>query len=108
MALLSFEKKYRVRGGTLVGGDLFDFWVGPFYVGFFGVTTLFFAALGIAMILWGASQGDTWNPWLISIDPPPLEVGLGIAPLMEGGLCQIITISAKLSVISSAHRELEI
>ena len=35
MALLSFERKYRVRGGTLVGGDLFDFWVGPFYVGFF-------------------------------------------------------------------------
>ena len=26
MALLSFEKKYRVRGGTLIGGDLFDFW----------------------------------------------------------------------------------
>ena len=34
MALLSFEKKYRVRGGTLIGGDLCDFWVGPFYVGF--------------------------------------------------------------------------
>jgi photosynthetic reaction center L subunit len=33
MALLSFERKYRVRGGTLLGGDLFDFWVGPFYVG---------------------------------------------------------------------------
>jgi hypothetical protein len=43
MAMLSFEKKYRVRGGTLVGGDLFDFWLGPFYVGFFGVTTIFFA-----------------------------------------------------------------
>lgn len=108
MALLSFEKKYRVRGGTLVGGDLFDFWVGPFYVGFFGVTTFFFAALGIAMILWGASQGDTWNPWLISIDPPPLEVGLGIAPLMEGGLWQIITICATLSFVSWALREVEI
>ncbi len=33
MAMLSFERKYRVRGGTLIGGDLFDFWVGPFYVG---------------------------------------------------------------------------
>ena len=32
MALLSFEKKYRVPGGTLIGRDLFDFWVGPFYV----------------------------------------------------------------------------
>ncbi|MCK7491134.1 MAG: hypothetical protein MZW92_04765, partial [Comamonadaceae bacterium] len=44
--MLSFERKYRVRGGTLVGGDLFDFWVGPFYVGFFGVTTLFFSVAG--------------------------------------------------------------
>ena len=35
MAMLSFEQKYRVRGGTLIGGDLFDFWVGPFWVGFF-------------------------------------------------------------------------
>ena len=46
MAMLNFEKKYRVRGGTLLGGDLFDFWVGPFYVGFFGVTTLIFTARG--------------------------------------------------------------
>ena len=51
MAMLSFERKYRVRGGTLVGGDLFDFWVGPFYVGFFGITTAFFALLGTTMIL---------------------------------------------------------
>ena len=51
MAMLSFERKYRVRGGTLIGGDLFDFWVGPFYVGFFGVTTIFFAFLGTALIV---------------------------------------------------------
>ena len=56
MSMLSFERKYRVRGGTLVGGDLFDFWVGPFYVGFFGVTTLFFALSGTMMILWGAAM----------------------------------------------------
>ena len=43
MAMLSFERKYRVRGGTIIGGDLFDFWIGPFYVGFFGVTCAFFS-----------------------------------------------------------------
>ena len=53
MAMLSFERKYRVRGGTLIGGDLFDFWVGPFYVGFFGVTTALFASLGTALIAVG-------------------------------------------------------
>ena len=55
MSMLSFEKKYRVRGGTLIGGDLFDFWVGPFYVGFFGITTLFFVFVGVGLIC-GASR----------------------------------------------------
>jgi len=108
MAMLSFEKKYRVRGGTLLGGDLFDFWVGPFYVGFFGVTTIFFATLGTALILYGASQGPTWNVWQISIAPPDLKYGLGLAPLMEGGLWQIITICAVGSFVSWALREVEI
>ena len=108
MALLSFERKYRVRGGTLLGGDLFDFWVGPFYVGFFGVTTIFFAALGTALILWGAAMGPTWNPWLISIAPPDIKYGLQMAPLREGGLWQIITMCAIGAFSSWALREVEI
>ncbi|MFX8024303.1 hypothetical protein ABTK62_20875, partial [Acinetobacter baumannii] len=84
MALLSFERKYRVRGGTLIGGDLFDFWVGPFYGGFFGVTTALCALLGTLLIFYAASQGPTWDPWLISIAPPDLKYGLGLAPLKEG------------------------
>ena len=108
MAQLIFEIKYRVRGGTLVGGDLFDFWVGPFFVGFFGVTTFFFAALGTIMIFYGAALGNTWNPWLISINPPALEVGLGIAPLADGGIWQIVTLCATLAFISWMMREVEI
>ena len=108
MALLSFERKYRVRGGTLIGGDLFDFWVGPFYVGFFGVTTIFFAALGTALILYGAAMGPTWNPWLISIAPPDIKYGLALAPLREGGLWQIITMCAVGAFCSWALREVEI
>ena len=108
MALLSFERKYRVPGGTLVGGDLFDFWVGPFYVGFFGVTTFFFAILGTILVFYGAAIGDTWNPWLISINPPPIEMGLAVAPLREGGLWQIISVCAFASFVSWALREVEI
>ncbi|MDE2080753.1 MAG: photosynthetic reaction center subunit L [Burkholderiales bacterium] len=108
MSMLSFEKKYRVRGGTLIGGDLFDFWVGPFYVGFFGVTTAFFSVLGTLLIVWGASQGPTWNLWQISIAPPDLSWGLKLAPLMQGGLWQIITICALGAFISWALREVEI
>ncbi len=108
MALLSFEKKYRVRGGTLIGGSLFDFWVGPFYVGFFGVTAFFFAALGTALIFVGAAIGPTWNPWLISIYPPKVEAGLAFMPMNEGGLWQIITICALGAFCSWALRQVEI
>ncbi len=108
MSMLSFERKYRVRGGTLLGGDLFDFWVGPFYVGFFGVTTIFFAVLGTALIIWDAALGPTWNIWQISIDPPPLKYGLGFAPLKEGGIWQLVTICALGAFGSWALRQAEI
>jgi photosynthetic reaction center L subunit len=108
MALLNFERKYRVRGGTLTGGDLFDFWVGPFYVGFFGVTTLFFTAVGVGLILWAAALGPTWNIWQINISPPPIEYGLAFAPLKEGGLWQLITMCAIGAFSSWALRQVEI
>ena len=79
MAMLSFERKYRVRGGTLIGGDLFDFWVGPFYVGFFGVTTVFFSLRRHAADRLGrGASGPTWNLWQINIAPPDLKYGLGL------------------------------
>ncbi len=108
MAMLSFERKYRVRGGTLVGGDLFDFWVGPFYVGFFGMTTMFFSLVGIAMILWNTALGPTWNLWQISVNPPDVKYGLSFAPLQEGGIWQIVTICALGAFTSWALREVEI
>ena len=108
MALLSFERKYRVRGGTLIGGDLFDFWVGPFYVGFFGVLVAISAALGTMLIFAAAAAGPTLNPWLIDIQPPPIEAGLAFAPLAEGGYHQIITLCATIAFVSWALRQAEI
>ncbi|NCO17732.1 MAG: photosynthetic reaction center subunit L [Alphaproteobacteria bacterium] len=112
MALLSFERKYRVRGGTLIGGDLFDFWVGPLYVGFFGVTTIFFSIVGVGLILWGAAIGhdgvQTWNPWTINIAPPDISYGLAFAPLRDGGIWQLVTFCAIGAFVSWALREVEI
>jgi photosynthetic reaction center L subunit len=108
MAMLSFEKKYRVRGGTLLGGDLFDFWIGPFYIGLFGIAAAFFAILGTVLIIYGASLGPTWNIWKISINPPDRSYGLGLAPLAAGGIWQLVTICALGSFISWALREVEI
>lgn len=108
MAMLSFERKYRVRGGTLIGGDLFDFWIGPFYVGFFGVTTIFFTFIGVALILYATALGPTWNIWQISINPPDAKYGLSFAPLAEGGFWQLITVCALGAFGSWALREVEI
>ncbi len=108
MAMMNFEYKYRVRGGTLVGGDLFDFWVGPFYVGFFGVTSIFFSVVGTLLIIYGAAIGPTWNVWRISIAPPDLSYGLGFAPLRDGGLWQWITFCAIGAFVSWDLRMVEI
>jgi photosynthetic reaction center L subunit len=108
MSMLSFERKYRVRGGTLIGGDLFDFWAGPFYVGFFGVTGAIFTIFGTALCVWGGAIGPTWNLWQISIAPPDLSYGLAFAPMNKGGLWQWITICALGAFISWALREVEI
>ena len=108
MAMLNFEKKYRVRGGTLVGGDLFDFWVGPFYVGFFGVTTTICTLLGVLLIVWSTALDHNWNIWTINVAPPDLKYGLALAPLREGGLWQIITVCAIGAFVSWALREVEI
>ncbi len=113
MAMLSFERKYRVKGGTLIGGDLFDFWIGPFWVGFFGVTTILCTILGTLLIVYGAMQGydlaeQTWNVWQIHIAPPPLEYGLRMAPIEEGGLWQLITVCAIGAFGSWVLRQAEI
>lgn len=63
MVLFSFERKYCVCGGILIGGDLFDFWVGLFYVGFFGIIGVFCVILGIVLIVYGVVFGLIWNIW---------------------------------------------
>ena len=106
--MLNFEKKYRVRGGTLVGGDLFDFWVGPFFVGFFGVVGMIFTVIGVLLIVYGAALGPTWNLWQINIAPPDIKYGLALAPLKQGGIWQIVTVCAVGSFSCWALREVEI
>jgi photosynthetic reaction center L subunit len=75
--------KYRVRGGTLIGGDLFDFWVGPFYVGFFGVTTIFFAVLGTLLIVYGARHRADLEPLADQHRAARPELRARLAPLQR-------------------------
>jgi photosynthetic reaction center L subunit len=84
MAMLSFERKYRVRGGTLVGGDLFDFWVGPFYVGFFGVTTSSSPSSARADPV-GRRAGPDLEHLADQHRAARPEIRAALAPLREGG-----------------------
>ena len=108
MSMLSYELKYRVRGGTLAGGEMFDFWVGPFYVGLFGVVGAVATLMGTLLLIYGAAIGPSWALFKISINPPPISYGLGFAPLRDGGLWQWITLFALTSFICWALREVEI
>jgi photosynthetic reaction center L subunit len=69
---------------------------------------VFFALLGTFLVFWGATLQGTWNPWLISIEPPSIDYGLSFAPLREGGLWQIITMCAHGAFIAWLLREVEI
>ena len=60
------------------------------------------------LIFYGAAIGPTWAPFKISINPPPISLGLAWAPLRDGGLWQIITICAIVSFCSWALRQVEI
>ena len=71
-------------------------------------TAAFFSILGTALIIYGAAMGPTWNIWQINIAPPDISYGLGFAPLMKGGLWQVITICAVGAFGSWALREVEI
>ena len=58
--------------------------------------------------MWGAAIGPTWNPWLISINPPDIKYGMGLAPMTEGGIWQWVTFCATGAFVSWALREVEI
>ena len=72
------------------------------------MTTIFFTALGVSLIVYAAAIGPTWNIWRINISPPDVGYGMGLAPLREGGLWQAITVCALGSFISWGLREVEI
>ncbi len=108
MAMLSFERKYRVRGGTLLGGDLFDFWIGPFYVGFFGVAGFVFTVAGTVLVFYGASRGTDLEPLAHQHRAAADQLRLALAPLNEGGLWQVITVMAIGSFSCWVLREVEI
>ncbi|MFD2173248.1 photosynthetic reaction center subunit M [Rhodobacter lacus] len=81
--------------------------IGPIYLGIAGTVSL---AFGIAWFMtigfWFFYQAG-FNPavfmrdlFFFSLEPPPVEYGLGLAPLGEGGVWQIASLFMAISVIT--------
>jgi photosynthetic reaction center L subunit len=112
VALLEFESAYRKPGKTffsqIFGGDPFDFWVGRFYVGFWGVVAAVAIFLGVSMLFVAVGQYGDWDLLRANIPPPTRAYGLGLAPFLQGGAWQIVVLLATVSFIAWGMREVDI
>ena len=87
MAHLDFESAYRKPGNTLFqlitgGEDPLDFWVGRFYVGFFGGVALAAIFFGVAILFIAVGQYGDWDLLRADVPPPDRIYGLGWAPFL--------------------------
>lgn len=111
------EADFRKPGNTIFsdifGSDPFDFWVGPFFVGFWGFIGIIAIVIGSAFYFYGTVfQGPYSFPqnfFAGRIDPPPAEIGLGLQQAGQPGfLWQMTVLFATLAFFSWMMREIDI
>jgi photosynthetic reaction center M subunit len=108
------EKAYKKPGGTLVqamfGADPFDFWLGRFYVGTFGVMSIIGIFFGVTLYLYQAWVVEgVFNLFQARIDPPPISAGLRIMnPSEPGFFWQMIVLSATVAFLGWLLRQVDI
>ncbi|MGQ9903971.1 MAG: photosynthetic reaction center subunit L [Anaerolineae bacterium] len=119
--MLSFEAKYRreameVPGVPLLGLGLLKFWVGRFYVGFWGLIAIVFGLIGTGIWFWRVVLLDatgTGNPIINfvrgQIEAPSPDVGLGLTTDPSKGLWWlIVTFCATVTFIAWMMRQADI
>ena len=108
------EAQYKKPGGTLMyalfGHDPFDFWVGRYYVGTFGVLSLIGIFFGVVFYFYQAWIVEgAYNILRARIDPPPVSAGLRlVSPNEPGFFWQLIVFSATLAFIGWLLRQVDI
>jgi len=108
------EEYYKRPGGTLFhawfGADPFDFWVGRFYVGAFGILSLIGIFFGTIFYFYQAwiIEG-AYNILQARIDPPPVSAGLRLVTAGEPGFFwQLIVFFATIAFFGWALRQVDI
>lgn len=108
------EKAYKKPGGTLIhavfGADPFDFWLGRFYVGTFGILSLIGIFFGVTFYIYQAWVVEgTYNLLRARLDPPPISAGLRLmTPGEPGFFWQLIVFSATLAFLGWLLRQVDI
>lgn len=108
------EEYYKRPGGTtisaLFGADFFDFWVGRFFVGFWGAFSMAGIVLGVLFYFYQVLVVEgTFNLLAARIDPPPIANGLALpTPGSPGFTWFIIVIAATISFIGWLMRQVDL
>jgi len=114
VTLLEMEAYYKKPGGTLMhalfGADPFDFWVGRFYVGTFGVLSLFGIFFGVLFYFYQVWVVEgTFNLLAARLDPPPVSAGLSlVSPGQPGFFWQLIVFMATIAFFGWLMRQVDI
>ncbi len=108
-----FRKPGNNTFARLFGFDLFDFWVGPFYVGFWGFIGAIAGAIGALFYLYGTvflgPYNFAQNFFAGRIDPPLPEVGLGLVGATQTGfIWQMTVIFTTITFFSWMMRQVDI
>ncbi len=111
------ERDYRKPGKTILSAliryDPFDFWVGPFYVGFWGIISVIGIIFGsyfyLSETVLNGPYSYPQNFFAGRIDPPPAEIGLGFAgPGNPGFVWQMTVIFATIAFFGWMMRQADI
>jgi photosynthetic reaction center M subunit/photosynthetic reaction center L subunit len=114
VSFLAMEAQYKKRGGTIMhaifGADPFDFWIGRFYLGTFGVVSLIGIFLGVIFYLYQAFVIEgVINILQARLDPPPISAGLRLVGLGEPGyFWQLTVFAATIAFVGWLLRQVDL